>query len=141
MSDQNLNPQIKSIQVGVRHTRELKIYPLSVKDQFELTKEIVDSVNEIVATFDGLKDEIQAVSALSEIISKNLTKILKYVCDSDQIPTMEELTNAQLGEIAVIVFEVNYEGLIKNFKDLFKRGKDLFPKIQLPPVEKPRRTK
>lgn len=140
MSDQKkLNPQIKTIEIGVRETREIKIYPLSVKDQFELTKELADSINELLRVdFKNIREE-EAIDAFAELLSNRLTDVLRYVCDQDQVPKMEELTNIQLSEIANIVFEVNYEGLIKNFKDLFKRGKDLFPRVQLP--QKARRTK
>jgi len=141
MSVSKLNPQIKTVGVGVRELREVKVYPLSVKDQFEITKEIADSINDIMGgfNFDNMT-EAEAVDALAQLISENLTKILKYVCDEDKVPSVEELTNDQLSQFATIIFEVNYEGLIKNFKDLFERGKKLMPK--LPQIQAaPTRTK
>lgn len=144
MSNQKLNPQIKEIEIGVRELRSIKLYPLSVADQFDLTKKIADSINEIVGgdvlDFKGLS-EAEAVDRLREVISSNLDVILGYVCDKEEVPQMKELTNLQVSDIVLKIFEVNYEGLIKNFKSLFERGKALFPKGMNIPKPPSRRTK
>jgi len=129
MSDQRLNPQIKTIDVGVRHLRSVKVYPLSVSDQFSLTEKLAGSINEIVGTDLRGMSEVDAVKNIQAIINTNLGIILGYVCDEEDSPRMEELTNQQLSEIVNVIFEVNYEGLIKNLKDLFERGRALFPKL------------
>jgi len=141
MSDaKKLNPEIKTVQVGARQLRPVKIYPLSVSDQFELTKVLASAINQIAVDKAELlkKSEDEIVNEFREIIAGNLTTVLEFVCDKGESPTMDELTNNQVAEIITIIFEVNYEGLVKNFKDLFKRGKLLFLKEK---VVKGRRTK
>jgi len=41
--------------------------------------------------------------------------------EDDDVPTLDEITNKNLYEIARAIFEMNYEDIIKNFKDLFGR--------------------
>ena len=40
---QDVNPQVKSIKLGVRTLRKITIYPLSVADQLELTDMITEA--------------------------------------------------------------------------------------------------
>jgi hypothetical protein len=138
----DLNPEIKTVKVGTRQLRPVKIYPLSVADQFELTKSLATVINQVAGEEVDLRkmSEEKAVEAIQEIVSSNLDMILKFVCDDGEAPKMTELTNNQIVEIVTTIFEVNYEGLIKNFKDLFKRGKVLFRK-PVPGPSKTRRTR
>jgi hypothetical protein len=125
MTESRLNPQIKPVQVGVRTLREVKIYPLSMTDQENLTKTLVGVFNDVRSGKLDPKDvgQEQVFDALQKLILDNIKVILKYVTDEGETPTMEELTNNQLFEITNIIFEVNYEGFLKNFKALIKRAK------------------
>ncbi len=121
-----LNPEIKEVEIGVRELRTIKIFPLSAKDQFDLTSRLVDVLSKMSEEFstENVSNE-EALIFIQTIISDNLEIILEYVVDEEQRPTFNELTNNQLYTIAETIFEVNYEGFLKNFQSLFKRAKSL----------------
>ena len=126
MSEKSLNPDIKEIQVGIRELRNVYIYPLSISDQLKLTKQVKSVIEDISTNWDfnNMTNE-QALDFLNEVITENLSKILEFVTEEQERPSFEELTNNQFVQIVNIVFEVNYEGLIKNFQNLFKKFKGL----------------
>lgn len=134
MSESRLNPQIRRVEVGTRELRELKIYPLSLADQNELLSLLVDVINEATQSDMDVKSmtEEEGVKFVQDLIQNNVTKIISFVTDLDETPAIDELTNDQFIRIANIIFEVNFEGLIKNSKDLFERAKGLFRKEQIP---------
>jgi hypothetical protein len=74
-----------------------------------------------------LKNE-EALLFIQKIITDNLSKVLEYICDEEERPSMKELTNNQFCEIVNIVYEVNYEGMIKNLKDLSQKVMTQFKK-------------
>jgi len=121
-----LNPDIKNINVGIKELREVKIYPLSMTDQFQLTEDLAQVISEMGSgvDFNSITNE-DALQFMKKLLSENLIKILAYVTTEEERPTLDELTNNQFYEIANILFEVNYEGLLKNFKDLIMRAQGL----------------
>ncbi len=129
-TEKKLNPDIKKVDVGVRELKTITIYPLSATDQFDLTNRIVSVITEL-----SQKEELssmsneQAVEFIQTIIRDNLQVILEYVVDESERPSFEELTNNQIYTIVSNIFEVNYEGFLKNFKDLFKRAATLIPTV------------
>lgn len=119
---EGIKPEIREITVGIKEPRTITIYPLSMQDQFDLIDTLQGTINEIAQTynFDDLKNE-EALAFLQTVITKNLSMVLEYVTTDKERPTFKELTNNQFFEIVNIVFEVNYEGVIKNSKDLFQK--------------------
>lgn len=129
-TEQGLNPDIKTIHVGIKQIRPVKIYPLSISDQEKLTSQVVQFSDQFSnIDWNAVKNE-EALQVLKKIIMDNLTKILEYVTDDEERPSFDELTNNQFYEIVNAIFEVNYEGLVKNFQDLFLRMKNLMPQNQ-----------
>lgn len=119
---ESIKPEIREITVGIKEPRTITIYPLSMQDQFDLIDTLQGTINEIAQSynFDDLKNE-EALAFLQTVITKNLSMVLEYVTTDKERPTFSELTNNQFFEIVNIVFEVNYEGVIKNSKDLFQK--------------------
>ena len=125
MSEDNrtLNPDAVEIQVGVKTLRSVTIYPLSINDQMKLT----DKFTEVIQEFGKFDRETMtnedAVNFFKDFLSKNLPEFMEFVVNPEEqaVPTLDEVTNKQLGVIADTVFRINYEDLIKNFKDLFRR--------------------
>jgi len=126
MSEKRLNPDINKVDIGVRELTTITIYPLSAHDQFDLTSRLVNTITTL-AENDQFKDmsNEQALEFIQTAIKENLDIVLEYAVDEPERPTMKDLTNNQIYNIVAIIFEVNYEGFIKNFKDLFERGKTL----------------
>jgi len=129
MSKENskMNPQITTVEVGVRSLREVIIYPLSVADQFNMTDRITGIIQKF-ADDDELEksEDMKVVATVVKAIKDNLGKIFQYVLDENEKIGFDELTNTQLMEIVDTIFEVNYEGLIKNLKRLQGKAKILW---------------
>lgn len=125
-----LNPQITETDIGVRSLRTITIYPLSMADQIKMT----DLITEALKAFVLKKDEkdIAFVEFMVDLIKENMNRILAMVTDiKPDEDLLGEITNLQASEIAKILYEVNYEGTIKNLKDLFEKVSNMFPSERL----------
>jgi len=116
----NPNPQIKDVEIGIFDLRKLKIYPLSMADQMELTEDI----NEVVTSFFQINEEEDNEAAFAaffiNLIKDNIPKILESITYNENIDeVLKQLTNQQAADIAKIVFDVNYESVLKNLQSLF----------------------
>jgi len=124
-SEIKLNPQVRTVTIGVRTLRKIKVYPLSLKDQLDLSDLIISALqkyNEIVA--DTKKSDMQILSEVGgfvmEFINENIDRIIDKITDTDEdINLLEHITNDQALEIGKIVYEVNFAKLLKNVKSLF----------------------
>jgi hypothetical protein len=123
----DLNPQIVEMSVGTRTLRKIVIYPLSMADQFKMTKAIVGAFSSFTQ-FDreDMKDE-DVVASMVPLIEENIEQILEFVLDKEEKVTMDELTNDQFTDICLTVFETNYEGSVKKIQDLVGRIKGILP--------------
>ena len=123
----NLNPDIRMLNVGKKALKEVEILPLSVRDQVKATKIIVGFIQD-VATDDALEtmQNIDAMGSIMKALETNIDDILDMVTEEGN-KLADDLTNNQLAELANHIFEVNYDGMIKNFKDLFGKVKEALP--------------
>ena len=125
-----LNPDITSVEVGIEEIREVLIYPLSIKDHTEKLPQI------LVEAYEAFRSELANLTDLSnisqeegfqmldkfkDILYYNLESILELVAKAEGRPTPEELTSNQLFSIVETIFVVNYEGVLGNSINLFKR--------------------
>ncbi len=122
----SLNPQIKKVQVGTKELRTVTIYPLSVADQFTMTELIGEVLEEVSKPDFSKKKDMEVVDYVVKTIKNNLKSILEFVLDPGEEIKFTELTNTQLVEIVDIIFNANYEEVIKNLKDLTKKAKALW---------------
>ncbi len=121
-----LNPQITTVEIGVRSLKEVTIYPLSMSDQFDASDLITAAVNTFISlTEKEDATDIDIIKGSIEVIQTNLKVILDMVTGDDKI-SMDDLTNDQFSELVTIIFEVNYEGMLGNFKSLFAKAKGMF---------------
>ena len=127
-----MNPQISTVEVGIKVLREVLIYPLSVADQFKLTN-IITGVIQEVASLEEEANEVVIINLVVDAIKINLEKILVFVLDEKETISFEELTNAQLMEIVDIIFEANYENQIKNLKRLVEKARILWSSAESSP--------
>ncbi len=100
-----LNPEIKEITVGIKKLRKIKVYPLSMADQLELTNILADSIGNLMT----IKEESnwKIISFIKDVLIKNLGKILAFITDEGEKLT-KELSNSQTIALAEIIYEVNY---------------------------------
>jgi len=125
MSEDNrtINPDAEKVQVGIKTLRDITIYPLSISDQMKLTDKFSEAIDQFSQFDRETMSNEDAINFIKNFLSQNLPEFMEFVVDSNEnnVPTLDEVTNKQLGLIADVVFRINYEELIKNAKDLFKR--------------------
>lgn len=114
----SMNPQITTVQIGVKSLREITLYPLSMADQFQMTELISEEINNFTGTDFGELSDVETVEMVFDVVKRNLIKILSFVTDENETVAFEEITNTQLVDIATKVYEVNFDVFAKNWKTL-----------------------
>ena len=155
----SINPQITTVFVGTRTLREVTIYPLSLADQGSMAKILSGVFTSVMAALSNLSEKPEesedfgkpeagklaetlesVASQLSNIniaetivgtIQENLEAVLGLVVDPNVKITMDELTNEQFYGLVEIIYEVNYEGVSKNFLALVRRARNLGPEKEI----------
>lgn len=123
----NINPQIREVEVGIRNLRKIKIYPLSMADQLNLS----DNVSSVLSSFFALSEtgveetDVEFVAFFVNLIKDNIKEVLKLVAlDEDVESLSKELTNNQTSEIVGIILEDNFADPVKNLKGLFEKARE-----------------
>lgn len=122
-----LNPQIASLEIGIRNLRTIKIYPLSFGDQLEMTDLITETIQKFIeARGEKLQeDNVEFVQFIIDLLRKNLSKIIRLISDEEDT-LLKEITNVQVVDMVNIIYEMNYEESIKNAQSLFEKIKPMF---------------
>ena len=118
-----LNPLINKVTIGTREMREIKIYPLSLADQLELSQIFVKTIQEIVS--EGAENNFQFADAVRKAITENIGKVLSLITEEGE-KLLKEITNPQALEIAEIVYDNNYGILEKKVKSLVEKIRQTF---------------
>ena len=120
---ERLNPDIKEAKIGVRRLRKIKIYPLSAKDQFELTDLVTGSLQGFLSLGQKGLSDVDFVREIVGLIRNNIDKILKLTTDEKEVgeDVLSNMTNNQAIEIAEIIYSVNFATLQKKVADLLKQ--------------------
>ena len=128
-----LNPQISTMEIGVRQLRQITIYPLSMSDQFKTTDLITEFVTKTLEFLEPSEGEqakdITAVPHIVKSIEKNLIQILGFITEKGEKIKLDDLTNLQFSELAQLIYDVNYAGAAGNFKSLIAKVKSLLPSM------------
>lgn len=127
MSIVKLNPQIREVKIGIKELRSIKVYPLSMADQFKMTDIIRSVLDELSEHMNKDENNMRDLTEfILSSISDNLPSLLKYVCPEDDI-SLDDITNFQFTEIVGHVYKDNYEDAGKNVGSLVESLKSLFP--------------
>jgi len=134
-----LQPVVKEVIVGIREPKSVKIYPLSVAQQLKAKEVIttalekmasVNSTADAVANTSGLSDDINDMIApvlmgnvLLDTIEDSLSSFLEMSTNPDDNVTLDSVTNDQAVDIATIIYELNFESVIKKVQGLMERIK------------------
>lgn len=124
--DTKLNPQIADLEIGIRNLRNIKIYPLSLGDQLEMTDLITATAQKFFASRDEIegKDDMKFVQFFVDLLKDNLKRILGLITDEEDV--LKEISNVQAVELASLIYTMNYEDSLKNAQSLFKKIQPLF---------------
>lgn len=134
----DLMPEIREVTVGIKEPRRVKIYPLSVPDQLDLADTITDVLSTVLdleqkGVLQSVANEDDDSEESAEERKSNTLYLVQSLLTTlrDTIPTVvdkvfddvspNEISNNQLINIAFIIYEMNYQDLTKNLKDLFKK--------------------
>ncbi len=147
----NPNSQVADVEIGIRNLRSIKIYPLSIADEIEVSDLVSQAVGAAMSL--NLGDEsdaslMQFIAAIMEIIKNNLGRILTLVVDEHDFPRqsfprkllakvlsrkvdngsvlLKEMSNDQAVAIAEVIYKVNFEVPAKNVQSLFEKIKEAF---------------
>ena len=126
--NENYNPQIETVEIGVRNLQEIKIYPMSIADQVQFGVTIKKGLAEFFKNAKNLKDDVAVAGFVIDLLKDNLPKLLSFVIDEPgkAEEKLKDITNVQASKIATIMYEANYEEASKNLKGLFEKMKNLF---------------
>jgi hypothetical protein len=143
MSEEKLNPRGVEIEIGIYSPRKITIYPLSVRDQMRLSDLIAQALQLFFASTD--KGDIEFVSTIVGIISKNLNRIMLMIVKDErswiqkkwmtfrkkEVDMLLDINNDQMLKIVQHVYEMNYGDPLKNAKSLFETVKELLQSKRL----------
>lgn len=122
------NPRVSSVEVGLRDLSNIRIYPLSIGHEIEVS----DLISETVTNFmsQGISDiDKSVVDFTLNTLIKNLKKILELVTDNQDLRNegygsidelMKDMDNDQLADIAEVIYKNNFARIAKKLKSSLK---------------------
>jgi hypothetical protein len=127
--EKKANPRIRSVEIGIKEVRKIKLYPLSIQDQMELSDIVSESFFAFFANEEEEKSNAEILSFALQTVRGNLDRILELIADPEQKVTLKEIDNTQASAIVGEIIDMNYanELLVKNAKSLFEKIQSLFP--------------
>jgi len=119
----SLKEKTRQFTIGITEEKEVTIYPLSLGDQLDLLETIKAIVTKLTQ-FDSSSYSVESVvSDLLEVAAGDLVKFLEKVIREDF--SIYEISNDQLYELIMLVYEMNFQRFSKNLKSLFKMKDNL----------------
>jgi len=127
------NPMIRVVTIGKKRQRDIKIFPLSIRDQFQMSN-ILSAIIAYAINAIG-KPEQQFMLFMLGLIKNNLSQVLDLVTEQSLLrrlrrkfirvpwrypehPLLKEITLDQAGAIAQMIYEMNYELSLKKVQGL-----------------------
>lgn len=124
MPEPKANPRIVEVEVGVRVVKTIRIYPLSVGHQMEVSDTVSSTLSKILEQrLDNIDKEVVAV--VVNVVKENLGTILEFVIDPEELKSngyanvkelLYDVDNEQMWEIAKVIKQQNFERIAKNLK-------------------------
>ncbi len=117
-----LNPQIRTIEIGIRELREVTVYPMSLSDQLKLS-DIITNALVSLQDLSVLNNTVGLISFAVSFIREKSQMILKMVLDEKESNDtfLDTITNEQFIDFVKLLIEVNFEPLSKNLTGLLKK--------------------
>ncbi len=113
------NPRISVVEIGIRDSRELTIYPLSIADEIKMRDILKESLKKAA----NLSDSAALVGFFIDFAMENIEKILSMVVPKGEKieEILPEIDNIQAEEIGTIIYKVNFESISKKLKGLTEK--------------------
>lgn len=121
-----LNPDIREMEIGVSELRTVTIYPLSVKDQKDLTDLVKKALDQFATLSDLSGDDeksmiVQMSAFVLNFIEDNIEKVVRMVLPKEN-DALADITNNQLVSLVETLYEVNYRFLSGKVKTLIEKA-------------------
>jgi len=121
----DVNPQVKSVKIGIQHLRKVSIFPLSVADQLNMTDLITDAVGQFFAMEAEKAVEgppVEFIVFMLELLKSNIGELVtKITAEDDSDKVLSEMTNDQLSNVVEIVYRENFERPLAKIVGLFQK--------------------
>ena len=137
----DLNPGVAELEIGIRSLRKIRIYPMSVGNQLELDDVLKKASQKFFSLDTSNQQESLAifVASILDLIKTNIPRILGYILEDNENPEdmiKRELTNDQMIALGQIIFEQNYQGLLKKVKSLFPKVEEALQSPTRTPLQR-----
>ena len=122
-----MTPAFKSMTIGIRDPKVRKIYPLSWADTRKIQNLIYQCFVQVAEL--EIKDPAVVYNFLFQTIYENLMVIANLVIEGDEV-SGEDLSAAQATELVNIIYDMNFETIVKNLESLLQKTKSLMEKAE-----------
>lgn len=120
----SLIPSFKEVVIGIRDPQKRRIYPLSWHDMKQLQAIFFTTISGAVNLSDSGYSQEQVYQYILSKISDHLGEILNMVVEGDPIDE-KEISIDQASQLAILLFDMNFEGISKNVKSLLQKMENL----------------
>jgi hypothetical protein len=112
--------ETRKVKVGIKKVEEFEIYPLSFGQQRKFATKIGEMISEFAEKSEDAEiSTVDMVNMIMQLIEDNIVEIVKMVADYEI--DLDNITNDQVVDIANHIYEMNYEGSLKNMMSLKKK--------------------
>jgi hypothetical protein len=112
--------ETRKVKVGIKKVEEFEIYPLSFGQQRKFAAKIGEMISEFAEKSEDAEiSTVDMVNMIMQLIEDNIVEIVKMVADYEI--DLDNITNDQVVDIANHIYEMNYEGSLKNMMSLKKK--------------------
>lgn len=116
----SLIPSYSKIVLGIRNPQERTIYPLSWHDMKQLQHIISSIIAGCVNLTDSGYTQEQVYQFVLTRISDHIVEVMNLVIDGDPIDE-KDISVEQVSELAILIFDMNFESISKNVKSLLQK--------------------
>ena len=113
-------PSYRTVVIGIRNPQERVIYPLSWHDLKQLQHIISSIVAGCVNLADSGYTQEQLYQYVLTKISDHVVEVLNLVVEGDPVDE-RDISIEQVSEVALIVYDMNFEVISKNVKSLLQK--------------------
>lgn len=124
-NDLQMIPSYRTIVVGIKNPEQRKVYPLSWSDTRKIQNLIYYCFAKIADS--TIKDPVAIYNFIFETIYENLIFVANLVLEGEDI-TGDELSAVQATELANIVYDMNFEIIVKNLQSLLQKAQVVMEK-------------
>jgi hypothetical protein len=129
MALEQLNPRIRSVQIGTKKLYQVQLYPLSFADELSFLDLISIALIQYMSLPPEEQTEIALIHIATEFIKKHINTIIGYVIDEEEweelVKTRKNkdilsyMDNVQILEVIQAIYEMNFANEVE------KKAKEL----------------